>query len=76
MLALALTADQGEDSGTAGQVGYWLMNLGLIVFVVGLAAEIPEVKRIGAPAMGVGILIELAVIAMRLRASDLRAAEA
>jgi hypothetical protein len=76
VVGLALTGDRGEDTGMAGQVGFWLMNVGLIVFAIGLAAEIPEIKRIGAPGMGIGILIELAVVTMRLRATDLSAAEA
>jgi len=75
-LALTLSADRHEGSAAAEQVAFWLMNLGLAVFLVGLIAEVPEVKRVGAPIMGVGILVALAVVAIRLRASDLRAAEA
>jgi len=42
------------------------LNLGLIVFVVGLIAGVAEIKRVGAPVMGVAILIGLAVRAMDL----------
>jgi hypothetical protein len=74
-LALALCADRRADWAWADQLVYWLMNIGLVLFAIGLVAEVPEIKRIGAPAMGIGILLGLAVIAMRLRASDLSATE-
>jgi hypothetical protein len=74
-LALALAADRRSIWPWADQVVYWLMNVGLVVFAIGLAGEVAEVKRIGAPIMGIGILLGLAVITMRLRSSDLSAAE-
>ena len=52
-----------------------LWVLFLLVFIAGLVLEVTVVKRIGAPLMGVSILLGLATIAMRLRASDLRATE-
>jgi hypothetical protein len=66
-LILALTAG-ARDSAPAwlSQLGFWAMNLGLLVFLVGLGQDIAEVKRIGAPTMGVGILIVLYVQSMRL----------
>ena len=73
-LALTLAADRRSIWPWADQVVYWLMNVGLVVFAIGLAGEIAEVKRVGAPIMGIGILLGLAVITMRLRSSDLRAA--
>lgn len=73
-LALAFTADRHDGGAVAEHLAFWLMNLGLIVFLFGLIAESPEIKRIGSPVMGIGILIGLAIVAMRLRASDLRAA--
>lgn len=42
------------------------LNLGLLVFVIGLIAISPEIKQIGAPVMGVAILIGVAVRAMDL----------
>jgi hypothetical protein len=45
---------------------FWGVNLGLVVFVVGLIAVVPEIKRVGAPVMGVAILLGLAVRAMDL----------
>ena len=42
------------------------MNLGLLVFVVGLILDTAEVKRIGAPVMGVALLVALALLAARI----------
>jgi hypothetical protein len=58
-------------AGAAGsaairQVVFWGMNLGLLVFVIGLVTSIEGLKMIGAPAMGVSLLIGLAVFAMGL----------
>jgi hypothetical protein len=75
-LALTLAADRRTDLAWADQLVYWAMNVGLVIFAVGLIAEVPEIKRIGAPIMGIGILLGLAVIAVRLRASNLSAADA
>ncbi len=50
----------------AEQVVFWAMNGGLAVFVVGLVANSVELKRIGAPIMGLAILLGLAVLAARL----------
>jgi hypothetical protein len=72
-LILKLTADRRDIARWADQVTYWLMNVGLVLFLVGLVGDSAELKRLGAPAMGVGILIGLAALAMRLRASDFRA---
>ena len=51
------------------------MNVGLVVFLVGLIAGSPELKRIGSPIMGIAILVGLATIAIRLWSSDLREAD-
>lgn len=45
---------------------FWGVNLGLAIFIVGLIAVVPEIKRVGAPVMGVAILIGLAVRALDL----------
>ena len=75
-LILIATADRGEEAGMAGQVGFWVMNGGLVIFLAGLMTDSTAIIRVGAPAMGVGILIVLWVAAMRLRGSDLRATSA
>lgn len=72
--ALALSADRADRWPWAGQVIFWVTNVGLVLFAIGLVVELAEVKRIGAPIMGVGVLIGLAVIALRLWSSSLSGA--
>jgi hypothetical protein len=75
-LLITLTADRGDRWPWAGQVAFWGTNAGLAVFLVGLIAGSSIVKEIGAPVMGVSLLVGLAALAMRLRDSNLSAAEA
>jgi hypothetical protein len=75
-LALRLAADRRDRWPWADQVVFWPMNGGLLVFLVGLIAVSPELKRIGAPIMGFAILLGLATIAIRLWSSDLSEADA
>lgn len=70
-LILTATSDQGEDVGAIGQVGFWVMNAGLLVFLYGLMTDSTSIIALGAPSMGVGILVVLGVAAIRLRASNL-----
>jgi hypothetical protein len=74
-LALRLGFDRRARWAWADQTVYWAMNGGLVVFLLGLIAVSPELKRIGAPIMGTAILLGLAVIAGRLWSSDLSAAD-
>jgi hypothetical protein len=53
----------------ARQVVFWGMNLGLVVFVVGLVTRTEILKQIGAPTMGVCVLLGLLVFAMGLVAT-------
>lgn len=53
------------------QLIFWGVNLGLLVFVVGLIVDTAEVKRIGAPVMGITLLFALAVLALRAFAAHL-----
>jgi hypothetical protein len=71
-LLTILTADRANKWPWAGQVAFWGTNAGLAVFLVGLVAESSVVKEIGAPVMGVSLLVGLAALAMRLRDSELR----
>jgi energy-converting hydrogenase Eha subunit A len=73
-LLYVLTADRPDRWSWAGSVVFWAVNLGLIVFLVGLVGDQVALKRIGAPVMGVGLLVGLALAADRLRSSSLRAA--
>ena len=50
---------------------FWGVNLGLLVFVIGLIVDTAELKRIGAPVMGIVLLLSLAILAIGAwRASD------
>jgi hypothetical protein len=46
-----------------GHVIFWGVNLGLLVFVIGLLVDTAEIKRIGAPVMGITLLVALAILA-------------
>ncbi|OGO51750.1 MAG: hypothetical protein A2Z32_10170 [Chloroflexi bacterium RBG_16_69_14] len=59
-----------------GQVIFWGVNLGLIVFVIGLILDTAEIKRIGAPVMGVTLLIALGLLAWTALREPLEATEA
>ena len=59
-----------------GQLIFWGVNLGLIVFVAGLILDSAEIKRIGAPVMGIALLFSLAVLAWTALREPLEAAEA
>lgn len=74
-LMFGLAADRSDARGVVTRVAFWVMNLGLATFLVGLATETAILKQVGAPSMGVALLVLLAVAAMRLRASDLSAAQ-
>jgi hypothetical protein len=62
-----LATDTGSRAWAwADDVIFWGMNIGMIGFVVGLAMDSAEIKRVSSPIMGVAILIGLAAMAMRL----------
>ena len=73
---LTLSNDRAESWSWAEQPLFWILNVGFVVFAAGLVAESAEIKRIGAPIMGVGALLGIALTYVRLWASDLRGAEA
>jgi hypothetical protein len=54
---------------------FWGVNLGLLVFVVGLIVNTAEIKRIGAPVMGLTLYVALAILAWRSFSADLGNAE-
>ena len=74
-LIFRATADRGGTTGMVGQVGFWVMNLGLVVFLLGLLQDSDSLIRVGAPVMGVGILLVIWVAGRRLWGSSLRSAE-
>ena len=61
-----LTAREGRRDGIGEQVAFWGMNIGLAVFLAGLVLNTAILKQIGAPVMGVSLLVGLAVLAPRL----------
>ena len=69
-----LAADRRSRWPWADQIAFWGTNIGLAIFLVGLVATSSTIKEIGAPLMGVCLLVGLATLAMRLRDSDLSAA--
>lgn len=61
-----LTARGGDDRGGAGSLVFFGVNLGLIVFLAGLVADMAILKQVGAPVMGVALLAGIAMLAPRL----------
>jgi hypothetical protein len=59
-----------------GQVVFWGVNLGLLVFVIGLIVNTAEIKRIGAPVMGITLLLALGILAYSALREPLEATEA
>ena len=59
-----------------GQVIFWGVNIGLLVFVVGLIVDTAELKRIGAPLMGITLLLALGLLAWTAWREPLAAGEA
>lgn len=70
---------ESERSGWFAHLVFWGLNLGLAVFAVGLILESSELKRIGAPVMGITLLVALGVLFLRVwqaRDPELEAAAA
>ena len=59
-----------------GQVIFWGVNLGLLVFVIGLIVNTAQIKQIGAPVMGITLLLALAILAYTALREPLEASEA
>ncbi len=70
-LLLALSADRRGRWPWADELVFYGVNGGLLVFVAGLILDSAEIKRIGAPVMGVALLFALALYAYRLLGSSL-----
>ncbi len=75
-LLSVLVLSEADRRSWIGHVVFWGVNLGLIVFVVGLIVDTAELKRIGAPVMGITLLVALAILAMRAWRASLADAEA
>jgi hypothetical protein len=74
-LLLVLTLDQAGRWPWADQLVFWGANLGLLIFLAGLIGDVVVLKRIGAPLMGVTLLLGLTAYAWRLWASDLKSVD-
>jgi hypothetical protein len=74
-LLLVLTRDQAGRWPWADQLIFWGVNVGLVIFLIGLIGDVVILKLIGAPLMGVALLLGLATYASRLWTSNLEAAE-
>lgn len=61
LLSLLLFGHVGR--GLLSHVIFWGINFGLLVFVIGLIVDTAGVKRLGAPVMGITLLVALAVLA-------------
>ena len=70
-----LVLDEAVRRSWAGHLIFWGVNLGLLVFVVGLIVDTAEIKRIGAPVMGVTLLVALAILAKRAVSASLLSAD-
>ena len=71
-----LVLSEADRRSWVPHVVFWGVNLGLVVFVIGLIVDTAELKRIGAPVMGVTLLVALAILAMRAWRASLADAEA
>lgn len=72
---LSLLFLRGRSPGWVTQVIFWGINLGLLVFAIGLILDAPEIKRIGAPVMGITLLLALGLLAARAWGSEPATAE-
>ncbi|HJR51990.1 MAG TPA: hypothetical protein VJ794_12835 [Gemmatimonadales bacterium] len=63
LLSLLFLRDRAP--GWVTQVIFWGINLGLLVFAIGLILDTAEIKRIGAPLMGITLLLALGLLAAR-----------
>lgn len=67
---LSLLFLRGRAPGWVTQVIFWGINLGLLVFAFGLIVDTAEIKRIGAPVMGITLLLALGLLAARAWGSE------
>ena len=70
-----LVLDEAARRSWAGHLIFWGVNLGLLVFVVGLIVDTPEIKRIGVPVMRATLLVALAILARRAASASLESTE-
>ena len=66
IFAMLMAATIGQRGNRVDQLIFVLVNVGLIGFAAGLLFDVTALKRISTPVMGAGLLIALAVYALRL----------
>jgi len=59
-LLIVLTSSRRDRWAWADRLVFWGVNGGLVIFIVGLVLDVVILKRIGAPLMGVSLLLALA----------------
>ena len=69
-LLLGVLLARSTIAGWMRHAIFWGINLGLAVFVIGLIVDTAELKRIGAPVMGVTLLATLAILAWAASRSE------
>jgi hypothetical protein len=72
VFAMLVAATAGRTDRRLQDLTFLLVSGGVAVFVIGLLADATALKRIGAPVMGVGLLIGLAAFAAALVADGRR----
>ena len=73
-ILLLLRAEVRE--GWIGQLVFWGVNLGLLVFAIGLIAKSSILKEIGAPVMGITLLFAIGVLVYAAFREPLQTTEA
>jgi hypothetical protein len=66
-LGMLLSGDRQPVWGWADDLAYWGINAGLIGFVLGLLVQSTALKRVSTPLLGVGIVVALLALWMRLQ---------
>ncbi len=66
IFAMLMAATIGQKGNRLDQVVFILVNVGIIGFVIGLLADADPFKHAFTPIMGVGLLLGLALYALRL----------
>lgn len=70
-----LVLDAATRRSWAGHIIFWGVNLGLLVFVIGLIVDTAAIKRIGAPVMGLTLYVALAILAKSAWSANLASAD-
>jgi len=61
------TSDRSRIWAWADQLVFWLLNVGVLVFIVVLLAKATELERFTAPVMGLAVYLGIATFTLRLR---------